>query len=217
MLRKIITSDGSETFHDDEMDEGYHSMAGAAKEALRKFSGPCLIQDIAKHGHITLLDICFGLGYNTAAAIDTALESNPLCSITVLALENDRGIMQRTQEVVPPFKSYSMVRKAALHGEASDGLISIGVYRGDAREEIRKLPPGQADAVFLDPFSPGKAPQMWTTAFLRNIRAIMRPGARMATYSCAAVVRRNLREAGFIVTDTPPVGRRSPGTLAIRP
>ena len=43
----------------------------------------------------------------------------------------------------------------------------------------------------------------------------MNKNAILSTYSCAGIVRRNLKEAGFKVADGPIVGRRAPGTLAI--
>ena len=36
----------------------------------------------------------------------------------------------------------------------------------------------------------------------------------LATYSCARIVRDNLKEAGFEVFDGPSVGRRAPSTIA---
>ena len=44
----------------------------------------------------------------------------------------------------------------------------------------------------------------------------MKKGAILATFSCAGIVRRNLQEVGFEVKDGPVVGRRTPGTTAIK-
>ncbi len=71
------------------------------------------------------------------------------------------------------------------------------------------------DAVFLDPFSPPKNPEMWTEEFFREIKKRMKKGARLTTYSCARMVRDNLRNAGFRVYDGPKVGRRGPSTIAV--
>ena len=40
----------------------------------------------------------------------------------------------------------------------------------------------------------------------------MNKDAILATYSCAGIVRRNLKEVGFKVKDGPIVGRWAPGT-----
>ena len=68
--------------------------------------------------------------------------------------------------------------------------------------------------MFLDPFSPPKNPELWTESFFREVKKLMKPKAILATYSCARIVRDNLKKAGFIVKDGPIIGRRSPSTLA---
>jgi len=44
----------------------------------------------------------------------------------------------------------------------------------------------------------------------------MRKGGILTTYSCASIIRKNLREAGFLVKDGPVVGRKAPSTIAIK-
>ena len=75
----------------------------------------------------------------------------------------------------------------------------------------------KVDCVFLDPFSPKKTPELWTREFFNGIFKIMKPGAKLATYSCARVVRDNLKAEGFTITDGPKVGRRGPSTIAEKP
>jgi tRNA 5-methylaminomethyl-2-thiouridine biosynthesis bifunctional protein len=58
---------------------------------------------------------------------------------------------------------------------------------------------GTADAWFLDGFSPSKNPQMWRAPLMALVRARSAPGARIATYSAAAAVRKDLTEQGFSV------------------
>lgn len=73
-----------------------------------------------------------------------------------------------------------------------------------------------ADVVFFDPFSPKKVPHMWTAEFLKDVYDKMNKNAVLTTYSCARVVRDNMKSAGFKVTDGPIIGRRSPSTIAIK-
>ena len=67
---EIVTNDGSVTFRSDKFDETYHSKSGAVEESFKKFAEPSKVGELAKSGKIVILDICFGLGYNSAAAID---------------------------------------------------------------------------------------------------------------------------------------------------
>lgn len=203
-MKKIITGDRSLTFHNKEYDECYHSVSGAIEEAFEKFAKPCKLKDGMK-----VLDICFGIGYNSLAAISSA-------DVGIVALESDAEILSRIDEIKVDEKlqkDYNKIKKAAKKLEYSDDKISIGIILGDARETIKKVN-GKFDAVFLDPFSPKKCPVLWTEEFFSEIAKRMKKGAVLATYSCAAKVRENLKSAGFNVTDGPCVGRKSPSTIA---
>ena len=212
MLKKVITDDGSATFHNSGYDEHYHTKSGADEESIKKFAVPCRIKELAKTGKIAILDVCFGLGYNTAAAIDAAKDSNPDCQITIVALENDQEILDKIQEINSTFKSYATIKESMKTKKEKDG-VKIMLLLDDARKTIKNVKE-KFDAVFLDPFSPKTCPELWTEEFFIDIRKTMKPEAILATYSCARVVRENLKKAGFTVEDGPIVGRRSPSTIA---
>ena len=82
----------------------------------------------------------------------------------------------------------------------------------DARETIHEI--NEVDIVFLDPFSPKVCPELWEEEFIKNISRKMKPGAVLTTYSCARIVRDNLKKAGLTVTDGPRIGRRGPSSVA---
>lgn len=210
----IITGDGSTTFYNEEFKQIYHSISGAVEESVEKFVKPCIK---FKGKHPKILDICFGLGYNTAAALDI------LGPCSVVGLENDESILESSKDVIDYFKSYSIVRKAALEKKFNDGKTSIKIIVGDARENVKKL--GKEieedsntlfDIVFLDPFSPAACPELWTEEFMKDIFSVVKPGGILTTYSCARKVRDALKTAGFAVRDGPVVGRRAPATIAVK-
>ncbi len=215
-MRKITTADGSETFYNDEVGDVYHTKSGAVEEAFLKYAEPARIAELAKSGNVRILDICFGLGYNSCAALDRALEANPDCNIRIVGLENDGRILEKINEMDPSLKNYRIMKEVAGKMEYSKGNISISLLMGDARKTIKTINE-EFDAVFLDPFSPAKQPDLWQADFFRDIRERMKNGGMLATYSYARMVRDNLRAAGFIVSDGPKVGRRSPSTLATAP
>ncbi len=210
-MERIITDDGSVTFYNRDADDIYHSRTGAVEEAVRKFAEPSGARQLARQGSVEILDICFGLGYNTAAALDAILQENPCCDYRIIGLEADRRILQMTGSVAPKFAHYALVRQAVAGKNPR-----IRIIVGDARQSILAVP-GMFDIVFLDPFSPAKSPGLWQADFLAKVRGKMKKGAVLATYSCARTVRDNLKKAGFYVSDGPAVGRRSPSTLATNP
>ncbi len=217
-ISKVITADKSETFLNEQVGECYHSLKGAAEEARQKYVIPCQIKELAKtKGKIRILDVCFGLGYNSAMAISAALEENPRCEIEVIGLENDAEIISRIQEVNPPISFYAHYQKLTPQNlEFQHGKVSVKIILGDARETIKQLAENHFDAVFYDPFSPKTSPEMWEVPLFQHVWRVMNSSAIMATYTCARMARDNMAKAGLMYDDGPIVGRRGPGTVATR-
>ena len=53
----------------------------------------------------------FGLGYNSAMAIDVALQENPDCEVEVVGIEYDPEIIKKIQEVNPPINFFQHYKK----------------------------------------------------------------------------------------------------------
>lgn len=86
---------------------------------------------------------------------------------------------------------------------------------GDARQLLRHLVPtlrGRCDLVFLDAFSPGQCPQLWTQEFLGQLGILLRPKGRLLTYCAAAAVRRGLELAGLELASLRPHGDLTGGS-----
>lgn len=214
------TADGSFTFFSQEFDEAFHSQYGARQEAEKKFVEPTQLRQKAQQPRLRLLDICYGLGYNTAAALATIWQVNPSCLVEVIALESNPGVpqsaiahklLQSWCEPVP-----QLLSQLATEHQVQTNNLKATLIIGDARKTIQKLHQleFQAEAIFLDPFSPPHCPQLWTVEFLQQVALCLASDGRLATYSCAAAVRTALIQAGLKIGSTPPVGRRSPGTVA---
>ena len=88
----------------------------------------------------------------------------------------------------------------------ADGFC-LTVLVGDAEQLLAGLE-GRFDAWFLDGFAPSCNPEMWSPALLARIAALSAPGARLATYSTAGHVRRNLQTVGFAVEKKPGFGAK---------
>ena len=85
--------------------------------------------------------------------------------------------------------------------------VSLTLHLGDIAE---MLPDSrfQADAWFLDGFSPAKNEAMWAEEMFPLIAARSAPGARLATFTVAGAVRRGLAAAGFTVEKAAGHGRK---------
>ena len=202
-MKLIKTKDNSFTFFNEEFQEHYHSISGALEEANKKFIEPLELKD-----GMTILDICFGLGYNTLAAIEKYK------NLKIIALENDPNILEELQRIELKGK-FEIIKKLTKEKYYKDENYEITLILGDAKETIKQVK-DKVDIVFLDPFSPKKNPELWTKEFFSDIYSIMKKESKLATYSCAGQVRRNLKEVGFKIKDGPCVGRRAPSTIAIK-
>ncbi|MBS3113175.1 hypothetical protein J4418_03780 [Candidatus Woesearchaeota archaeon] len=213
-MQQIITNDDSITYYNKQYQETYHSKSGAVEESIKKFVEPAMIKEKSKKGSIKILDICFGLGYNSAAVIDEVLKYNKDCSIEIVGLENDISIIEKIQEVNPKFLSYNFIKSLNQNNlSIKVDNVSVKLLIGDARELITTLKE-DFDIIFLDPFSPKKCPELWTESFFKDIKKLTLRGTILTTYSCAKLVRNNLKTVGFTVKDGPCVGRRAPSTIA---
>lgn len=78
------------------------------------------------------------------------------------------------------------------------GTIAVEVIVGDVRHTLAAWP-GQADAWYLDGFSPAKNPEMWSPDLMAEVGRHTAPGGTFATYTAAGHVRAALTDAGFQV------------------
>jgi tRNA U34 5-methylaminomethyl-2-thiouridine-forming methyltransferase MnmC len=173
MMKRIVTDDGSTTFYNETYEDIYHSTLGAATESMVKYVKPSRLDQRLSQPTIRILDVCFGLGYNTAAALDHLHELGYKGHIEVVCLENDSRIIAEIARISAPFASYSLVQRLARDREVLDADTHLVLLVSDARESVKALEQG-FDAVFLDPFSPKKQPDLWQTGFLSDIRRLMK-------------------------------------------
>ncbi|BAU63828.1 hypothetical protein STA3757_11970 [Stanieria sp. NIES-3757] len=215
------TEDGSYTFFSDEFNEAFHSHYGAKLEAEVKFVAPTQLKIKATQlSTIHLLDICYGLGYNSAAALDAIWSIHPHCRVELIGLELNpvvpssaiaNQLLSSWHDPIP-----QLLAELATTQQVNSQFLQAKLLLGDARTTIGQIlsQQWQADAIFLDPFSPPKCPQLWTVEFLNLVANCLKPTGRLASYSCAAAFRTALSLAGLKFGSTSSVGRKAPGTVA---
>ncbi len=215
-----ITDDGSYTFFSEEFGQTFHSKYGAKEEALFKYAIPTLLAEKASRGHLRILDICYGLGYNSAAALSTIWRSNPDCTVEIIALELDRSVAvsaiehQLVSEWEDPIPR--LLAQIAQQELIDTSKLKAELIFGDARQTIQQVIAREftADAIFLDPFSPLACPQLWTMEFIDRVAKCCASDGIISTYSCAAAGRTAMIQAGLSIAQITPIGRKAPGTIA---
>lgn len=215
-----LTQDGSFTFFSEEFNEAFHSNYGAKQESYLKFVVPTQVQTVAKNGIVKILDVCYGLGYNTAAALEVIWQENPTCIVEIIGLEINPQVPKAaiSQDIFNHWEDEyrKILTKLAFKQYYQTNRLKAKLLIGDGRKLIQDVDKSGflADAIFLDPFSPPHCPQLWTVEFIQKVTRCLHRDGLLATYSCAAAVRTAFLAAGLIVGSTTPVGRRTPGTIA---
>jgi tRNA U34 5-methylaminomethyl-2-thiouridine-forming methyltransferase MnmC len=224
MLELQSTADGSFTFFSTEFGQSFHSSSGAKEEAIGKYALPTQLAHRAlTYKKLRIFDPCYGLGYNCAAALEAIWSANPHCLVEIMALEINPEVATAAIEhqllTDWPAPIPALLAELAATGKVASDRLVARLHIGDARQTIQTqmiqtVPGFQADAIFLDPFSPAVCPELWTVEFLQLVADCCAPQGILATYSCAGAVRTALISAGFTVGDTAPIGRKAPGTIA---
>ncbi|MFM2080322.1 MAG: hypothetical protein RLZZ219_1004 [Cyanobacteriota bacterium] len=198
------TADGSLTLWSERFGECFHSALGAHAEAISKYVRPAQLERFAAADHLVVLDLCVGLGYNSAALMDAAAERG--LRIRWLGLELD----PRPLEIALADAGYRGLWRtrtlAALQQLSSQGawhqpeLGSGRWWLGDARRTLPGLMEryaGAVDLVLHDAFSPQHCPELWSLELLAQLAGLLKPQGRLLTYCSAAAVRRGLELAGL--------------------
>ena len=215
--KKIVkTEDGSITLYSAEFDECYHSTKdGALKESLQKHIIPAFKFANTKKEELVILDICFGLGYNTLATL-FYLKNNPVdTKLHIYSPEFDEELIKSLAKFQYPkeFLSFkNIIESISETASYSDKNIKIEILKGDARELIPNIPK-KIDIVYQDAFSPKKNPLLWTKEYFSDIKKIASDDIVITTYSSATPVRMGLYENGFLLYEPPESDVRS-GTIA---
>ncbi len=74
-FQPYFTNDGSVGLYSEKYDDIYHSASGALTEAYEKFIYPINWDVLLMHDNIKILDICYGIGYNSKSFLNFVYEN----------------------------------------------------------------------------------------------------------------------------------------------
>lgn len=220
-LQPLPTADGVDTLYSTAYAQTYHSKHGALAEARHVFlKGSGVAARLAEGLPTRVLEVGFGTGLNFLVTAHHATQTGAPLYYT--ALEHDllpAAVLARlnhgTRLGAPALHEALLAWRSALPHRVAPGIyphafsetLTLTLIAGDAT--IAPLSASEAEAVYLDAFSPDANPELWTPAFLAQLFGTLRPGGRLATYSAKGSVRRTLEAVGFRVARRPgPPGKR---------
>ena len=214
----VQSEDGSFTAYSSEYDEHYHSTKdGALNESLKKHIEPAFSLH-SKKEHLKIIDICFGLGFNTLLSLYYRDRYLPNMTLEIYSPELDGELVVSLVDFPYPeiFEPYQNVITAlALGGRYEDKRTRITVEIIDARVSMRELA-GVWDVCYQDAFSPASNPTLWTCEYFADIARLIGDEGIITTYSMALATRLALYENGLNIYLNQGEGYRSATVASVR-
>ena len=213
----VATKDGSNTLFSKLYNQHYHNPDdGAINESLSKHIIPTLTFHKDKK-ELNILDICFGIGYNTFTLIDYVLKNDLDIKLNIYSPELD-GNLVKSLDTFPFPKEFEEIKYiidvVAKEFKYEDDRFKIEVFIGDAREYIKSFDENFFDIVFQDAFSSDVNFELWTKEYFEDIYKLCKNSCIMSSYAIATPIRLSMYEAGFFIYENRPVKRKI--TLAFK-
>ena len=197
-------------------DDPYFSLAGGLEETRHVFLTGNGLPERFGDG-FTIAELGFGTGLNLLAVLlahrgpghlhYTSFEAYPMPATDIARALT---AFPEVADVAEPF----LRQWAAGATVLTFPTLTATIVLGDARETLGAWQ-AQADAWFLDGFSPAKNPELWSPDLMAEIARHTAPCGTFATYTAAGHVRRALTDAGFAVTRQPGFGRKRHMTTGV--
>jgi len=194
-----LSDDGSYTAYSKEYEEHYHSTKdGALKESYVKHVIPAF-RTLKDKSEVTILDICYGLGFNTLCTLLYYQQHSPKTKLNIYSPELDGALVRSLENFTYPqeFEIFREIISALSRDNIyEDENLYIELFVGDAREYIKRFS-NKFDIVYQDAFSPSSNPILWTKEYFRDIKNAIKKEGVVTTYSIALKTRIALYENGF--------------------
>lgn len=200
-----LSSDGSYTLFNQEYQESYHSLKdGAINETLFKHIFPAFTY--AELGErIRVLDICFGLGYNSFFTLKHFLSNNTFAKLEIYSPEKDFKLLESLKHFSYPqeLKDIEGFDEILFHliknTKYQASSFCLECFLGDAIEYVQTFQDEFFDIIYQDAFSPKKNPELWSKEYFSLLYKKLKPKGIITTYSQSGAIRDNAKEAGFFV------------------
>ncbi len=139
----------------------------------------------------------------------------PLADLTqILALWGQRAPELMTF-IEPLLAAYPPLIAGCHRLSFSYDNLTVDMWLGDAAESLSKLALDNSnrhapyiDAWFLDGFAPSCNSTLWAESIFAQMQRLSRPHTTAATYSCAGIAKRGLKQHGFQIKKVRGFGRK---------
>ena len=193
----------------EDFDDVYHSASGGLEQAQAVFmAGNGLPQRWRGRDVFSIVETGFGQGLNFLATWQ-AWRADPERSARLHFVSVEKHPFS-VQDLAQLHAQYPALAGLAAELREHWPLLTPGFHRlhldggnvtltllfGDANAMLREMDM-QADAIYLDGFSPSKNADLWAPQVFRALWLLSKPDTTLASYTVAGHVRKGLTDAGF--------------------
>jgi len=211
----IITKDGSHTIAVPEMNVTYHSHHGAIQESMHVFinAGFNYVMDTMKMPNIHIFEVGLGTGLNALLSLIEAEKLQQAVHYTTIELHPIDELELNSLNYLEQLKRTDLrpcFQRVHQCDWGKDVLITPFFTLHKLKKSLLNLTgPMLQHLVYFDSFAPAAQPEHWTKEVFEKLFSNLLPGGILVTYCSKSIVRKAMREAGFIVTKIPgPRGKR---------
>lgn len=204
----IVTTDGSHSLLNKELNETYHSRHGAVQESLYVFirNGFEYVIDSGRE-QVNIFEVGFGTGLNAWLTLEFARSRN--IRVVYQAIETfplPDAIWQSLRYTNE--ETFKIIHQASWEIPVEVTPLFTLIKRRQSLQQIL-LDDEQFDLIYFDAFAPEKQPDMWTAKVLAKVAQGLKPGGALVTYCAKGQVKRDFKAAGLTVeTLQGPPGKR---------
>lgn len=195
--KSIRLEDGSTTFYSERYKDYYHPKAGAYTQARTLFIEGSKLKERLDKSDVALLDIGFGMGYNTLEALRVAQECSTF-SLHVKAIDHDRMLLKQSAEVVGDALHVKLLEALFTCKNYEERYAKVEFINKEARYGVKRLE-GLFDVIFLDPFVEHNNASLVTFDFFTMLRKHLKPDGVLVASTSLQAVQDGLMLAGFEV------------------
>jgi tRNA U34 5-methylaminomethyl-2-thiouridine-forming methyltransferase MnmC len=221
--KKTPTNDGTFTLESERFTENCHSTAGAYEETLFNYINGTELKNKLSLPSLNVFEVGFGLGIGPLATFQEL--NNYPGELNYYSSELDENLIHWFKSSVSdhaislfPFDQLMpfTYRNGLKSFKAKNGNRTLEIFIGDLTKIDKDIENilGNIHAIYQDPFSPKKNPELWSQSWFETLKKISHPEVILSTYSASHSVHDNLSRSGWHVTRAPGFAHKRSSTRA---
>ena len=200
----IKTNDGSNSLYVPELDEHYHSVYGAVQESMHVYINNGF--NFCSVNPISILEIGFGTGLNAFLTYLESKKTNRIVNYTTIELypiEDDVVSQLNYPEFINNDEKDFFYDIHDAEWDCKTAINDAFTINKINQDVVLYQPIEYFDLIYFDAFAPEKQSELWTVAIFDKLYKHLNNNGILITYSAKGIVKRALREVGFIVKRLP--------------